>query len=179
MLKSRFLRTTIFIMLVAAIMMSGCRIRPRQRTLPEEIRNIYVPMFINNTSQPGLEELATRASVEAFLADGRLEIVNARNADLIVQAVITEFEDGVTSTESDSFPMMNSVTATVQANLYSPDDRLHPVYVYEPFTVDRTYISDVRRSTVTITDEAREDLMEAVGERLVSEILTGSFEERK
>jgi lipopolysaccharide assembly LptE-like protein len=173
--KIIILRISILLLFVAFL--SGCQIKPRIRTLPEEIQSVYVPMFINSSYEPGLEELATRASHEAFLSDGRLDVVKPGHADFIVQGIIKTYTDTVSSTESDDFPMMNTATVNVTVKLYSPKDRLHPVVVYMPFIVSRTYVSDVRRMTKSIPEDAKQSLMDAVGRRLVLEVITGDYNE--
>jgi len=165
------------IVLTGCFLNTGCHVTPRTRTLPEEIGSVYIPMFLNMSYEPGLEELATRATVESFLADGRLDLVHAGQADAIVQGIITSFEDQVTSTESDEYPMISTMQAIVLVKLYSPRDRLHPMNAYKPFTVRRSYVSDMRRMTQTIPEDAKRSLMEAVGDRVVLEVLTGDFEE--
>jgi len=157
--------------------LAGCQYTSRIRTLPEEIQSVYVPMFINNTYQPGLEELATRATVEAFLADGRLQVVSPREADVVVQGIIREYSDQVSGSESDEFPMMNTINAKVLVKLYAPNDRLNPLNEYKPFTVSRSYISDVRRMDFTVPEDAIQNLMEALGERVALEVITGQFKE--
>ncbi len=166
-----------FLLIAFLFIFSGCHITPRTRTLPAEIQNVYIPMFMNTSYEPSLEELATRATVEAFLADGRLNVVHPRQADVIVQGIITGYENEVASTESDDFPLINSITARVTVKLYSLDDRLHPINVYKPFTVRRSYVSDTRRTTYTVPEDVRQSLMEAVGRRVVLEVLTGEFKE--
>lgn len=159
------------------LFVAGCQISSRVRTLPEEIQSVYVPIFINITTKPGLEEIVGRATVEAFLSDGRLDVVSSPMADVIVQGIIQDFSDNVSSAESDDFPMMNTMTMRVIVKLYSPDDRLNPLHVFKPFVITRSYVSDVRRSTMVIPEDAREGLMSAVGEKVVQEVITGGFKE--
>ena len=176
-LNNRIFRVTMGLMLLLVFCCTGCQITPRQRTLPEEIQSVYVPIFFNNSYEPGLEELATRATIEAFLADGRLDVARKDHADVIVQGIIESFSDEVQDTESDDWPMISTLSTKVIVKLYSPEDRLHPLFVYKPFTVSRSYVSDVRRMTHTIPDDAKQSVMEALGQRAVLEVLTGQFEE--
>lgn len=159
------------------LILVSCRIRPRVRTLPEEINSVYVPMFINNTYEPGLEEIATRATVEAFLSDGRLEVVPESEADAVVQCVLTDFNNRMSSTESDDFPLMNIMEVGCVVNLFRPKERMEPMNVYDEFTVSRSYVSDARRMTFIAPDDAREDIMNGLGRRVVLEVLTGRFVE--
>jgi len=167
------------ILALFVLMGAGCQISARMRNLPLEIESVYVPMFLNLAYQPGLEEVATRSTIQAFLSDGRLNVVSPQNADVIVQCIIQEYSDNVRSTGTGDFPMMNAITARVLVKLYSPDDHINPLHVYKPFQLSRSYVSDTRRVTQTIPEDARDSLMQAVGQRVVLEVLTGDFGELK
>ena len=52
---------------------------------------IAIPLFSNETFQYGLEETLTRSIREAFVLDGRLEITEEEEADLILQGKITHY----------------------------------------------------------------------------------------
>jgi len=174
-MRGRIFHIAVAMLLIGAFSLTGCRIQPRVRTLPEEIHTVYVPMFLNTSYEPGLEELATRATVEAFLADGRLDVVTPANADVVVQGTILDFNDDMTADESDHFPLINTMKVNVKVNLYSPKDRLHPIMEYKPLTVTTSYVSDTRRVTMTIPEDARQTLMDGMGRQVVLEVLTGEY----
>lgn len=52
---------------------------------------IAIPLFSNETFQYGLEETLTRSIREEFILDGRLEITEEEEADLILQGKITHY----------------------------------------------------------------------------------------
>jgi len=52
---------------------------------------IAIPLFINETFQYGLEEALTRSVREEFILDGRLEITEEEEADLILRGKITHY----------------------------------------------------------------------------------------
>jgi len=52
---------------------------------------IAIPLFLNETFQYGLEETLTRSIREEFILDGRLEITEEEEADLILQGKITHY----------------------------------------------------------------------------------------
>lgn len=178
-MSGRNLRRGCLIIISMAVLMmaAGCRIQPRVRTLPAEIQTVYVPMFINSSYEPGLEELATRATVEAFLADGRLNVVSKPDqADAIVQGIILSFGNRVSSVESDKFPLLSTMEVNFQMKLYSPKDRLNPLNEYEEVSASHSYVSDARHMTMTIPEDARQTLMEGLGRQAVLEVLTGKWQ---
>lgn len=63
------------------ISLSSCAHTP-MRTLPEHIKSIYIPIFINQTFQYGLEEVVTNIVIEEFIKDGRLEVRESADAEL-------------------------------------------------------------------------------------------------
>ena len=161
--------------ILALFSLSSCRIRPRVRTLPEEIQSLNIPMFINLSYEPGLEEVGTRATVEAFLADGRLDVVSRQQADAIVQVVIQSFENEAASTSSDDFSMINTIKVGAVVYMYSPKDRLNPMQMWGPFTESRAFVSDTRRISYVNSEDARQGMMDALALRVVQEVLTGGF----
>lgn len=61
-------------------------------TLPEHIQTVGVPIFVNRTPEPAVENVITRATVEAFANNGRLRVVPPERADSILEGEITGYE---------------------------------------------------------------------------------------
>jgi len=65
-----------------------------QGTLPSHIKTVAVPMFLNRTSQPGVEGIITNAVVHAFATNGRLRVVRTGEADAILNGEVTGYSVG-------------------------------------------------------------------------------------
>ncbi|HEX3177474.1 MAG TPA: LptE family protein [Methylomirabilota bacterium] len=63
-------------------------------TLPEHIKTVAVPMFVNRTQQPAVESVITRAIVDAFATNGRLRVVRREEADSILEGEVTSYSVG-------------------------------------------------------------------------------------
>jgi hypothetical protein len=63
-----------------------------QGTLPAHIQTVGVPIFINRTPEPAVENIITRATIEAFANNGRLRVVAPERADSILEGEITGYE---------------------------------------------------------------------------------------
>lgn len=61
-------------------------------TLPEHIQTIGIPVFVNRTAEPAVENTITRAVVEAFSTNGRLRVVTPARADSILEGEVTGYE---------------------------------------------------------------------------------------
>lgn len=76
---------------VMCLILAGCGYR-LGTSLPEGFDSIYVAPFINKTSEPAVENEATRATINDFLKDGTLEVVDKESADLALTTTITGYE---------------------------------------------------------------------------------------
>lgn len=54
--------------------------------------NIAIPVFKNNTAEPGIERNITAKVREAFIQNGRLRVVREKKADLIFRGNINHYE---------------------------------------------------------------------------------------
>jgi outer membrane lipopolysaccharide assembly protein LptE/RlpB len=61
-------------------------------TLPSHVKTVSVPIFKNQTREPGVESQITRAVVEAFSTNGRLRVVGSDSADAILDGEVTSYE---------------------------------------------------------------------------------------
>ena len=53
--------------------------------LPGHLKTVAVPVFANRTREPAVENIITRAVVEAFTTNGRLHVVRPEEADAILE----------------------------------------------------------------------------------------------
>ena len=62
-------------------------------SLPGHIKTAAVPLFENETVEPGLVEDVTDAIEDAIMSDGNMKITGEFQADALVQGKIVEFID--------------------------------------------------------------------------------------
>jgi outer membrane lipopolysaccharide assembly protein LptE/RlpB len=75
---------------VAALALGGCGYSLRG-TLPSHIHTVAVPIFLNRTSQPGVEAILTRAIAQALATNGRLRVVRPEEADAILNGEVITY----------------------------------------------------------------------------------------
>ncbi|MBI2216541.1 MAG: LptE family protein [Candidatus Rokubacteria bacterium] len=87
--SSRLARIAGSVLLAAVVVaaVSGCGYTVGG-SLPSHIRTVGVPIFGNQTSEPGVEALITRAIVEAFSTNGRLQVVPPADADSVLEGEV-------------------------------------------------------------------------------------------
>lgn len=165
----------LMIVCVTALALGGCARVPRERTLPPSIRSVSVPMFVNRTAEPGLEEIATVATQREFLADGRLNLVRQEEADAIIRVTLTEFEAPGASFDSDDFPRMTRMVLTARVEILQ-NIPTEPVFGGPRVVVAREVTSsDKRRITFEPEPRARDRLAERLAREIVREVLTGRY----
>ena len=60
--------------------------------LPAHIKTVAVPVFVNKTTEPGLEDVITRAVVDAFTTNSGLKVVDPQRADSILEGEIVGYQ---------------------------------------------------------------------------------------
>ena len=100
----------------AALLLAGCGYTVHG-TLPSHIKTIAVPIFKNQTRQPGVESVVTRAVVEAFSTNGRLRVVGTRDADAILDGEITSYSIASIAFDKDANVRLSRLVVTVNLRM--------------------------------------------------------------
>lgn len=79
-----------FRLLVIALLLAGCGYSLRGN-LPEHIKTVAVPVFVNRTQEPAVENFITGAVIDAFVTSGRLRVVRPEEADSVLQGEIVGY----------------------------------------------------------------------------------------
>jgi len=80
-------------LLALVVTLSGCGYS-FQGTLPDHVKTVAVPIFLNRTQQPAVENVITRAIVDAFATNGRLRVVRTQDADAILEGEVLQYTVG-------------------------------------------------------------------------------------
>ena len=86
-------KNTLTILASAALtFLAGCANYQLGTTLPPHLRSVYVETFKNATKEPQIETTITSQTIREFQRDGQLKVKGADEADIILKAVITDYE---------------------------------------------------------------------------------------
>lgn len=158
---------------IAACWLVACeRIQP-VRTLPSWVRGIYIPMVRNSTTEPGLEEVVTRLTQEAFLSDGRVDVVAKRRADLQLIATIKAFRIVIDDTDSDEIAEFKEIRMLTDVALYDPYDPERPVADLGTIMTNRVYAADPRSVNYVIEPVAKERALDLLARQIVARTISG------
>jgi len=137
--------------------------------LPADIQRVYIPTFVNRTSEPLIENDCTDAAVRAFQLDGSLKIADAENADAILKVTLEEYSLNPLAFSKDNTLRADEYRAIIYASVIfirtSPDE----VLVHAPRVRGETTfvfsgdISSAKRSALP-------DLAEDLGHHIVKTV---------
>lgn len=169
-----FLRIPGLCLLVASVLaLPACEtIRP-VRTLPSWVRGIYIPMIENTSTEPGLEEVATQLTQEEFLADGRVRIVQKRDADLILKAKITDYWVTIDDLSDEDIPSREAINMITELRLYDPLDPDQPMASLGVIETLTTFRSDTRSARYIVKPDADRQALEQLARQIVDRTITG------
>lgn len=164
-------------LLLPLIAVIGCgTIQPPQRTLPERIHTVYLPMPRNESYEYGFEEELARQLHQEFMADGRLRPTRAQMADARLETTIRSLERSVTVLNRDDYPLAEQASMTVDLVLWEAGHS-EPTLELPGIHASTTFMSDPRRSQFTPEPEWRSDLLQALAITIVEEVLTAEPED--
>jgi hypothetical protein len=108
-----------------ALAASGCGWHFAERTdaIPKELTTVAIPLWKNDTLEPGLEAIFTNAMLRQFAAKGWLDPVSPTNADTILEGRITSIDVQPLSFSSVAIELENRVTVVASVTLKRKKDQ--------------------------------------------------------
>ena len=69
-------------------------------SLPSHLKSIAIPIFVDRSGYPGIQDKVTDAITEAFLNDNTLSLVNENKADVIIKGTIQAVDQKIGSVKA-------------------------------------------------------------------------------
>jgi hypothetical protein len=147
--------------------------------VPEGVRALAVPVFINGTKEPYVDVEVTQAVVEEFMTDGRLRVVSLEDAELALRGRIRVYEVSPQSYNvynGQTFVQQYRVRLVVDAWL---EDVRSKKLLWQEAGIESIFISDYAvatgdiRSTRITKDAAIKKASQDIAWTLRSRVLEG------
>lgn len=113
-----------FAALLSLVLFGGCGYSLRGN-LPPHVKTVAVPVLVNRTAEPAVENFLTQALVDAFSTNGRLRVVRPEQADSILEGEVMGYE--VQSVAFDPRANVRQYRLVVTLNLRFRDVRENSV----------------------------------------------------
>lgn len=143
------------------------------RTLPNWVQGVYIPMIQNQSTEPGLEETATRMIQEEFLADGRLRVVPKDHADVQIVAKIKDFRVRTENFDSDRIARTAEIMMTTELQLFDPFDAEKPFADLGTIVTNSLFADDARSVNYRIKPDATRDALNQLARQIVGRTISG------
>lgn len=121
---ARFAAGAFLFLSIAALFAAGCGWHFAERTdaIPKNLTTVAIPLWENETSEPGLATIFTNAAVKEFSTKGWLKPVRMESADTILEGRIELVNIQPLSFSSVAIELENRVTVTASVTLRRKDD---------------------------------------------------------
>ena len=97
--------------------------------VPRDTKTIAIPAFINDTAEPLVDVEVTKAVVNEFLTDGRLQVVSTETADLVLKGKVTKFEMIPAAYTTDNY--VQAYRVYIGLNLTVEDVKTHKIILQD------------------------------------------------
>ena len=156
--------------LLLILLSSGCASYQLGSMLPDDVRTVYVPTCVNQTTEPLIEQDVTRAVLSQIQMDGSLRVANADSADAILDVAIVRFWlDPVAYAKGES-ATANQYRMSIRASFVLRRRADNSVIVESPGVTgcyDLDFAVDMTSSKAIALPPAADDL----GRRIVNRIV--------
>jgi outer membrane lipopolysaccharide assembly protein LptE/RlpB len=166
----------VLIALLLLLPACGYHFTPVGGIVPESAKTIAIPVFINGTYEPLIDTEVTRAVVDEFLADGRLQVVDLEAADVVLKGTVTKFEITPTSYTADTY--VQSYNISIGVTITIEDAKAHKALLKDSGVGSvfnsgyAVFIGDITRTKIA-KDAAVKNACKDLASTLRSRVLEG------
>ena len=99
-----------WILLGFALLLNGCgyHLVGTGSSLPSHLKTLFIPVFTNSSSEPGIHRELTSSIINSFITDGRLKIVRKGNSDMVMKGRLHYYDLRAVSFSSSDLPQITS-----------------------------------------------------------------------
>ena len=102
-----------FCVAAGLVVVHGCGGYQANMSVPDHIRRIGIPNFVNATNQPNLDQELTREVREIFIVDGRLIVTDVDKADALIEGTVQQYEKIATVRDENQVPIQYKLILAV------------------------------------------------------------------
>jgi hypothetical protein len=167
-------RMFLFLLVLPAVVFAGCSTYSPQPGLPSYIQKAAVPMFINKTTQYGMEQYLTQKTIDTFISNGRLQITDENKADAIVKAEITKYV--LTPILFDVNQVPQQYRLRIHITLYFFDNKSQTLLWSDDLIREETTYYVANNLGMPAEDEttARNRVLDQLASTLVNRVINGA-----
>jgi outer membrane lipopolysaccharide assembly protein LptE/RlpB len=151
---------------VLVMMIWGCGYRfTGGGDFPFNIKNIFVPVFENKTSETGLETIITNDFIFELTRSSKVDVVEKETADAVLWGVITSLSTQTVSRSGRQSPLERRVKILLDLRLTNQQGKV--LWATRGFSDDETYV--VARDKFT-TEKNKTNAIKTLSKRMAEMI---------
>lgn len=150
------------------LFLAGCSYYSVSGSLPGHIKTAAVPLFENETTEPGLVEDVTGAVVDAIISNGSMKVVGEFQSDAIVKGTIIEVRDEADEYSKSETAAQFRIRVFAQVSFF---DRVKNRTIWEEKSIEGWARYDSSGSSGTGESVSREDAKKKALDMLAKEII--------
>lgn len=101
---------------------SGCGEMPINKSLPNHILRVSIPVFENRSGQPGIENELTRRTVQDFIVDGRIMVGSRQESQGELRGIIQRYDRLVLTRDANQVPQQYRLQVLVDIDFVDLSD---------------------------------------------------------
>lgn len=157
--------------LVALALLPGCAGYRLGSMLPDDIKSVYIPTFVNKTKEPLVEVETTQKALEEFQRDGSLEVAaSAESADAVLEATVVYYGLDPLSYRRDKRTATREYRLNLVASIVMKRTSDGSVVVENPRVFGEStfeLVGDLTSAKIQALPKAAEDLAHKIVEQVV------------
>jgi len=163
------------VLTVLALMLASCATYAPQPNLPPEIRTIAVPVFINSTNTFNIEQYITQKTVDGFITDGRVSVMDEFRADAVAKCTITRYILTPIVFDEKQTPVQYRLRVYVDISMFDNKAQAE-MYKQKDIWEETTYFVVNNMGMPAETEElARTRVLDQLAGRIVRRVVYGSM----
>jgi hypothetical protein len=128
-----FICRGIALVVLLSFALTGCVGYRVGSMLPPGIKSIYVPTFINKTTEPMIEMETTSAAIAEFQKDGSLKVAkSAEEADAVLEVKLNEYKLAPLTYDKERTTTANEYRLTLYASIILKQKSTDQIIVESP-----------------------------------------------
>jgi hypothetical protein len=166
-------RTLSLLAAALVLMTAGCsdvEIRPG---LPTHINKLAIPVFMNRSSQPNVENELTQQLTNDFLMDNRIQLAPVEQADAILQGTIVQYQLEPMLLDVHNTPQQYKLRMVLSLVLKDTAAG-NPIWTEEGYTDSTTYyVANTLNIPAENENLGRKRLIQQLSKRIVLRVVEG------
>lgn len=95
---------------------SACGDIPVNKSMPNTVKRVSIPVFENRTGQPGIENELTRRTVQDFIVDGRIQVGARDQSQAELRCIIQRYDRIVLTRDANQVPQQYKLQVVVDVD---------------------------------------------------------------